>query len=386
MKNYVKKFLGITICTVLTVTAFGCGQTKVQNKSDNSKVVNKQEEAKSSNVKVKYATKFKVKCLNNNIKLVTDSANRKLLLVPKGVKKPEGYDDAQVINTPINNVLLCSTVHTSLIRPLNVFDTVKCVTTYDVDKGQIKEINDRMKSGQIAYVGKTSALDYELIKSKKPEMAFIIDKDAPKVGPKLKELGIPYAVEASSFENQPLARMEWTKFMALFYNKEDVAEKHMEKAEKRIKEISEKVKGKQRPTVTAGMPYKGKFLVKFGGSYQAKMYDLAGGDYVFKDVQKQKSGANMITFEDFYAKSSNADIYVYEAMGKNRPKTTKDFVKQVPIVENMKSIKNKQLWVSQPCWYQSVDKLDEIIEDLAAIYHPDLFKDHKINYYYKVEK
>src|SRR3712207_6045400 len=125
-----------SICTVLTVTAFGCGQTKVQNKSDNSKVVNKQEEGKSTNVKVKYATKFKVKCLDNNIKLVTDSANRKLLLVPKGVKKPEGYDDAQVINTPINNVLLCSTVHTSLIRPLNVFDTVKCVTTYDVNRSE----------------------------------------------------------------------------------------------------------------------------------------------------------------------------------------------------------------------------------------------------------
>ncbi|MCG4572953.1 ABC transporter substrate-binding protein [Clostridium cochlearium] len=221
---------------------------------------------------------------------------------------------------------------------------LKCVTTYDVDKGHIDEINDRMK------------------------------------------IGIPYVVEASSLENHPLGRMEWTKFMAAFYNKEDIADKHMQKAEDTVKKVSEKVKGKENPLVTAGMPYKGKISVRFGGSYQAKMYDMAGGDYVFKDVEKDKSGANSITFEDFYAKSSNADIYVCEVMGKTRPKNIDEFVKQAPIMKNMKSIKNGELWVSQPWWYQSVDKLDEIIEDLAAIYHPEEFKDHKVRHYYKLSK
>ncbi|MBV1820972.1 hypothetical protein KUA25_23210, partial [Bacteroidales bacterium MSK.15.36] len=92
---------------------------------------------------------------------------------------------------------------------------LKCVTTYDVDKGHIDEINDRMK------------------------------------------IGIPYVVEASSLENHPLGRMEWTKFMAAFYNKEDIADKHMQKAEDTVKKVSEKVKGKENPLVTAGMPYKG---------------------------------------------------------------------------------------------------------------------------------
>lgn len=116
------------------------------------------------------------------------------------------------------------------------------------------------------------------------------------------------------------------------------------------------------------------------------MYDMAGGDYVFKYVEKDKSGANSIIFEDFYAKSSNTYIYVCELMGKTRPKNIDEFVKQVSIMKNMKSIKNGELRVSQPCWYQSVDKLDEIIEDLAAIYHPEEFKDHKVRHYYKLSK
>lgn len=42
-----------------------------------------------------------------------------------------------------------------------------------------------------------------------------------------------------------------------------------------------------------------------------KMYDMAGGDYVFKYVEKDKSGANSIIFEDFYAKSSIILIYMF---------------------------------------------------------------------------
>ncbi|NME96482.1 ABC transporter substrate-binding protein [Clostridium cochlearium] len=386
MKKHMKKFLSIFICGMLMFTLFGCGEKSKEDKNSDSKQTKQEETSKDKSNEIKYATKFKVEYLDNNVKLITDGADRKLLLVPKGQEKPKGHDDAEVIKTPVDNVLLCSTVHTSLIRPLDVFDTVKCVTTYDVDKGHIDEINDRMKKGSITYVGKSSALDYELIKSQKPEVAFVIEKDVPKVAPKLKELGIPYVVEASSLENHPLGRMEWTKFMAAFYNKEDIADKHMQKAEDTVKKVSEKVKGKENPLVTAGMPYKGKISVRFGGSYQAKMYDMAGGDYVFKDIEKDKSGANSITFEDFYAKSSNADIYVCEVMGKTRPKNIDEFVKQAPIMKNMKSIKNGELWVSQPWWYQSVDKLDEIIEDLAAIYHPEEFKDHKVRHYYKLSK
>ncbi|KAJ52360.1 iron complex transport system substrate-binding protein [Clostridium tetanomorphum] len=380
-----KKLLSIFICGMLMVTLFGCAEKPKQDKNSDSKQVNQEKISKNKSDKIKYATKFNVEYLDNNVKLVTDGANRKLLLVPKGQKKPEGYDKIPVINTPIDNVLLCSSVHSSLIRPLDVFDTVKCVTKYDVDQGHIDEINDRMKKGSITYVGKLAALDYELIKSKKPEVAFIISVDEPKVGPKLKELGIPYVVEASSLENHPLGRMEWIKFMSIFYNKKDVADKYLQKAEDTIKRIGEKIKEKDKPLVTAGVSYKGKFSVRRGGSYQAKMYDIVGGNYVFKDVESNKSGAFSMTFEDFYAKSINSDIYIYAESSKI-PKSITDFEKQVPIIKNMKSIKNGQLWATQPWWSQSVDKLDEIMEDLAAICHPEEFKDHKIKHYYKVPK
>ncbi|MEW9094780.1 MAG: ABC transporter substrate-binding protein [Clostridiaceae bacterium] len=381
-----KKILTALILGMIMIAFVGCSTKTNTEPSPDSKGTKEESTLKNKDDKIKYATKFNVEYLDDNVKLVTDGADRKLLLVPKGEKKPEGYDDIQVINTPIDNVLLCSSIHTSLIRPLDVFDTVGCVTTYDIDKGHIDEINHRMKSGLITYVGKNTALDFELIKSKKPEVAFVIAGDVPRIGTKLEELGIPYIVEASSLENHPLGRMEWIKFISLFYNKEAEADKHLEKAEETVKKVSEKTKEKDKPIVTAGVIHDGKFSVRLGGSYQAKMYDIAGGDYTFKDFESNKSGASSITFEEFYAKSTNADIYVFEGMGKTRPETIKDFVSQAPIIENMKSIKNGELWSSQPWWSQSVDKLDEIIEDLAAIFYPEEFKGHKVRHYFKVAR
>lgn len=380
----IRKIISTVVLGVVMFTFVGCSaKTNTAPKSD-SKGVKEESTVKNKDNKIKYATKFNVEYLDNDVKVVTDGADKKLLLVPKGGKKPEGYDNIPVINTPINNVLLCSSMQTSLIRPLDVFNSVGAVTTYDVDKGHIDEINDRMKSGSITYVGKNTALDYELIKSKKPEVAFIISTDVAKLGTKFEELGIPYVVESSSLENHPLGRMEWIKFMSLFYNKEAEADKHLEKAEDTVKRVSEKVKGKDKPVVTAGVIHDGKFSVRVGGSYQSKMYDIAGGDYTFKDFEINKTGAASITNEEFYAKSSNADIYVFEGMGKTRPETISEFVKQAPIIENMKSIKSGELWSSQPWWSQSVDKLDEIIEDLAAIFYPEEFKGHEVRHYFKV--
>ncbi|NME96623.1 hypothetical protein HF847_11640 [Clostridium cochlearium] len=127
MKKHMKKFLSIFICGILMFALFGCGEKSKKEKDSDSKQTKQEEISKNKSNEIKYATKFKVEYLDNDVKLVTDGANRKLLLVPKGQEKPKGYDDANVIKTPIDNVLLCSTVHTSLIRPLDVFDTVNCV-------------------------------------------------------------------------------------------------------------------------------------------------------------------------------------------------------------------------------------------------------------------
>ncbi|NSJ93237.1 hypothetical protein G7A79_29740, partial [Coprococcus sp. MSK.21.13] len=95
-----KKFLSIFICGMLMFTLFGCGEKSKEDKNSDSKQTKQEETSKDKSNEIKYATKFKVEYLDNGVKLVTDGANRKLLLVPKGQEKPKGYDDVEVIKTP----------------------------------------------------------------------------------------------------------------------------------------------------------------------------------------------------------------------------------------------------------------------------------------------
>lgn len=385
MKKNIKRLINFFIIGMLVITLSGCGGGKNIGNTIQDKEINA---LKSEKTPVKYAVKFDVKYLENNIKLVTDGANRQILLLPEGAKKPEEYSNIPSINIPIDKALLCSSVHPSLIRPLgdSVFDNITAVTTYDKNKGHIEQINNRMNSGSITYVGKNNALDYELIKSLGTRFAFVAEYSAEKVVPKLEELRIPYVVEASTLESNPLGRMEWIKFMALFFDKEAEADAYLDNAEKAIESVKAKTQGKAKPKVTAGRDYDGKYAIRYGGSYQATMHNIAGGDYVFKSFESDKAGIGYISFEDFYAESANADIFIYEPAGQERPEKIDDIVVLSPIIENMKSVKNGDVWSYQKWWYQSVDKLHEIIEDEAAIFHPEIFKGHEIRHYYKVPR
>jgi len=381
-----KKSRNILLAVILTVTmAFsGCANQSVSKASVSSQP--KAASSGSAKMQVLYAKNFSVKYLDSGVKLVTDGAGRKTLLVPKGVKKPSGYDDVQTVTTPVKRMLLCSSTNPSYLRPLgdDVFNSVAAVTTYDKGKGQIDQIDERLQSGITVYVGQNKSLDYEKIQKANIDVAFIIKDYADTIGPKLEELGIPYIVESSYLEANPLGRMEWTKLFAAFLDKEAEATKHIDNAAKVIADVKEKTKGLKEPTVIAGFFYNGKYYVNCGGSYNAQLHKLAGGDYIFKDYLPKNTGGTTITPEELYSKGISADIFMYEPMGKYKVASVADIVKQSPVLADMKAIKSGDVWTFQPWWYQSVDKLDEIIEDYAAIYHPEAFPNHKITYFYKV--
>ena len=75
------------------------------------------------------------------------------------------------------------------------------------------------------YAGKYRMPDYELILSKGCDLAIentMIFHD-PEVKEKLEELGIPVIVETSSYESDPLGRLEWIKLYGALFGKEKEA-------------------------------------------------------------------------------------------------------------------------------------------------------------------
>ncbi len=78
---------------------------------------------------------------------VTDGDNRELILIPKKIKIPEKYKNANIVRTPVDNVLIASTTQACSLRTIDELDSIKAVTTEE-QYWTIKEIKDLMKDGK----------------------------------------------------------------------------------------------------------------------------------------------------------------------------------------------------------------------------------------------
>ena len=341
---------------------------------------------KKGELEALYAKNFSIEYLDDGVILVVDGKDRQTLLVPDGAKTPTGYNDAQVINGKPEKLFIGSTTHSSDLRALgdDTFDKVVGVSTYDVGKGQIEQIDSRMAAGKIKFMGKNSALDYEALVSTGVDLAFISYTDYDTVGPKLQELGIPFIVDSSGLETTVLGRMEYTKLFAAFLGKETEANTQIDNAAKHLEEIKKSVAGLEKPPVVGGYIYDGQVLVRGGGSYMADIYNIAGADYVYKDFETSDPGNSYVTYEDFYARGTTAKYFFYEPMGKKVFANTGEIFESASLVAELPAVTAGNVWAFQPNWFQSVDKLDDIVADYAAIVHPDAFKDHQMTYMYKV--
>jgi len=368
----VSKRVFLIIALVLSlVLLVGCSQEKT--------------ETEAGFVTLKYATKFKIENLADDCKKVTDGEGRELLLVPRGQEVPSMYRELPVINTPVEQVVVLSATQAALLRPLDELGSIIAVTT-EKEHWYIDEVKEGLESGKVQLVGSgMGPVDYDKIVALKPDVVFMSTASAEDLEKlrKLEELKIPVAVDNEWLENDPLGRMEWVKFLAAFYGKGEKADDIFNNAVKKTEEIGKKVaEAKAQPKVLWGMIWEGKVYVPGGDSYVAKMIELAGGDYLFED----KKGEGTITLEEFYARGEEADIYISSTLPNYGVTSIAKIIEQGKVLADLKTIKEGKVWCFQPWFYQVLDKTDEMITDLAAIFHPELFPNAELKQFMKLPK
>lgn len=366
------KVLSILLIVVLLLALAGCAQPE---KAVDEPVVDEPTVVEPRELELKYATGFTITDLGDGNKLVTDGDEQEFLLVPAGQEVPKGYENATVINTPIDNILFASTTQVVKLRPLGVLDSVRGVTS-DIDRWHIEEIRAGLEDGSITFVGSGHAPDFEKIQALNPDFAFVYTGAHPQTVliEKLEELGIAYIVDNEYMEPTAFGRMEWIKFYGAFYNKLDEAVAFFDAAMQNVTELEAKVAGLEKPRVIwGGNPREGKVWVPNEGSWVGELIRRAGGDHVFSDLNPDESGSTPITMEEFFDRAVDADIFIYSSWPPHGAASIAGLVEMAPILADAKPIKDGQVWQFQPWWWQNIDRTDEVLEDLAFIFHPETF-------------
>ena len=113
---------------------------------------------KGQSLHLLYATHFNVEYLQDGRKIVTDGADRKLLLVPRGGEVIEFPMASPVIRIPVRRVVTRWSTIPSLLQALGTMRTIVGVTTRreELCNEQIKE---RMAQGAVARCGRSHHVD-----------------------------------------------------------------------------------------------------------------------------------------------------------------------------------------------------------------------------------
>ena len=326
---------------------------------------------------VYFSDSFSIEYLDNGCKLVIDGEKRRLLLVPQGKTAPKNVKADKTISIPLKRVMAASTTQVSSLLKLGVLDSLKAVTT-DVDNWNTPEIKKVVQNGSAKYVGgeNMGQPDYEQVKVIDPDLTFVYTGSygQQSVIEKLDEIGVDYAVNNEYLESHYLGRLEWSKFMGAFYDKELEAEKMLNEAVKEIDNVSIKVAGHKKPKVVWCNSFKGNMQVQNAGSYISKWIDIAGGDYVFKNVGIGVSSSSKISNEEFYSKAKDADILIYSSSVDYLKNPTIDgIVAENPLFADLKAVKNGNVYAYAADWYETITETDKFVKNVAAILHPDTF-------------
>ncbi len=317
----------------------------------------------TGSMELEYAQQFKVDYCEGGYALITNSDGARFLTIPEGAEIPADLDaDIVPLQLPLSNLLISSTPTVSLINAIGALDAVT-MTTQEYKGWYIDAVKEAMDAGKLNYIGSYKEPDFEALTANPPPFSVfstMLDS-VPDVAEKLKELGIPYLRDTSTYETHPLGRMEWVKLYGLLLGKEKEAQAHFEAQKALVDGIGAESTGK-----TVAMFYitsKGDLYTRKAGDYMVKMLELAGGEYVLPDLKPEESGTQKIEAEEFYAGAGDADYIVYIWSMGGKPETMDAFLERSEILKDFKAVKEGNVWFTTPDYFQVNDTLGAMILD-----------------------
>jgi iron complex transport system substrate-binding protein len=350
---------------------------------------NKVKVTESKGFTVEYHRNYKVVSVKNPWR--NSDTTFQYVLVQCNTPIPTRFKNAQIIQVPINSVVVMSTTHLPLLDKLGLVDRLTGVT--DFKQVNTPSVVQKIKAGELKEVGRSNNTNVEKVLEIKPELVTTYGVGNPKSDshPKLIEAGLPVAIIAEYMESSPLGRAEWLKFMALFFNRETEAEKVFNDMATKYRSIAKIAsQAKIKPTVFSGFDSRGTWYIPGGDSYAAKFISDAGGDYIWKD--DRSTGSLNLSFEQVFDRAQTAEIWINSSQAW---RTTSDIMNTDRRYTKFRAVKNAKLFNptarmnatgGNDFWEGGTANPDVVLADLVKALHPKLLPQHQFVYYRPLTK
>ena len=305
-------------------------------------------------------------------------------LIKKGhlLEMPESYDE--IITIPINEIVVTSTTHIPSLEMLEVDTTLVGFPSLDYISSQ--KTRKRIDQGLIKELGKNEDLNTESLLDLNPDVivGFAIDNH-DKTLKTIKKTEIPLVYNGDWTESSPLAKAEWIKFFAAFYDKDTLANRlfsNIENEYLNAKKIA--FNAKSKPTVLSGAMYKDIWYLPQGKSWAAQFIADANGDYLWKETKG--TGSHSLSLESVLEKAEHAEIWIGPSYYTNLVQLKKAHA----VYQYFDSFKNKKVYsftnkvgeTGGLIYFElAPNRPDIVLKDIIKILHPELLPNHKFYFF-----
>ncbi len=200
---------------------------------------------------------------------------------------------------------------------------------------------------------------------------------------RLNQAGFPVIYSLEWMENSPLARAEWIKMIAAFFDKKTLADSVFNDIEQRylaVKEIANEVN--QRRTVMTGDIFQGTWYVPGGKSFNAALYRDAGLDYRYEN--NNLSGSIGLDIESVLTQFGDTDIWFGCEAGSYSDLSAKDskYMLMQPVAKKQVfNNHNRTTKTGGNDYFESaIAHPDLVLSDLVKAAYPYMLPDYSFTY------
>lgn len=353
----------------------------------------------SHSMDLKYARQFSVDYYEGGYALVRISREKSdqsdvlgdleavdyFLVIPEGYQVPVDLPSYIIpLQQPVENIYLAASAAMDMFVAADALDKIR-FSGLKTEGWYIKEAREAMEQGKIRYAGRYGAPDYERIVSEGCGLAIenTMIYHTPQVKEQLERFGIPVMVDYSSYETEPLGRMDWVRLYGLLTGKEESAKKAFESEAA----VFEAVSGRENTGKTVAFFYitdNGEVNVRKSSDYLPRMIEQAGGKYVFQNLEDREgdSSSLILQMEEFYAAAKEADYLIYNSAVDGELTTVKELTEKNSLLKEFRAVRDGNVFCTSPNLYQSSMALGRFLSDIHEMLDG---RDEKLNYLHRLK-
>lgn len=231
-----------------------------------------------------------------------DSVMATYLLMPDSVQLPSL--EGTRLPLPLTRIGASSATHIGMLSELGLLDKLAGMCNPEVSYHTLPD--------HCQHFGDAMQPDPErIIRYGTQAMLYSTYAPSDQSAERLEAVGIPVLYNNEWREVTPLARAEWIRFIAAFFDvlpQADSLFAVIDSSYCALRDKKSETNNEKSVSVVSGLDFRGTWYVPAGGTYMGALFKDAGADYVFADDPRDSSIP--LTFEQALLSFADADVWL----------------------------------------------------------------------------